>query len=63
MLNKREKELYKQDKKVIYSFHAPEVGCIGATRSGQKELWPVREPPSMLLDEPTVLNKAANGTM
>ena len=28
-LNQKEKEIYKQSHKMIYSFHAPEVECIG----------------------------------
>ena len=29
VLKKKAKDIYKQDNKVIYSFHAPEVECIG----------------------------------
>lgn len=29
VLKKKDKEIYKKDNKIIYSFHAPEVECIG----------------------------------
>lgn len=29
VLNKREKEKYKKDNKILYSYHATEVECIG----------------------------------
>jgi hypothetical protein len=29
ILKKKDKDLYKKENKIIYSFHAPEVECIG----------------------------------
>ncbi len=29
VLKKKDKEIYKKENKLIYSFHAPEVECIG----------------------------------
>jgi len=35
VLNKSEKEKYKETNKIIYSFHAPEVECIGKGKLGK----------------------------
>lgn len=29
MLKKKDKDIYKKEHKIVYSFHAPEVECIG----------------------------------